>query len=307
MDVGIVGLGRMGSSLGARARERGHRVVGWDPDEHARTAAAETAGIEVVAELPELVPALDPPRFVLMYVPHGAPVDANLEVLGPLLGGEDVVADGGNSHWHDSRRRHEALRDADSTFLDIGTSGGTSAALGWDGAAFMVGGPRQAFERVEPVLRDLAVDDGAVHHVGEQPGIGHFVKLVHNAIEFGMIEAIAEGVELLDRSGYDLDLPALFGHWNHGTVIRGWLVELMGNALANESSWDELSTYVEDTGEVKWVTNWASDNDIPVPVVSAAQTVLMQTRDRDWPTAKAIALLRHQFGGHPVHRIDGGA
>jgi 6-phosphogluconate dehydrogenase len=297
----------MGTSLAGRASERGHRVVGWDPDGDARDRAAQVADVGVVAQLAELVEQLQPPRFLLLYVPHGDPVDANLDVLGPLLDEGDVVADAGNSHWEDSRRRHEQAEQAGFRFLDIGTSGGTSEALGWEGAAFMVGGPRDAFELVAPVLRDLAVDDRAVHHVGEQPGVGHFVKLVHNAIEFGMIEAIAEGVELLERSDYRTDLPALFEHWNHGTVIRSWLVELMGNALANEGRPDELSTCVEDTGEVKWVVSWATDEDIPLPVVTAAQTVLMQTRDQDWPAAKAVALLRHEFGGHPVHRRERGS
>lgn len=307
MDVGIVGLGRMGSSLARRASEAGHRVVGWDPDEDARTSLSQSTGIEVVAELEGLPAAMSAPRFVLMYVPHGSPVDENLDVLVPLLAPDDVIADGGNSNWEDSARRHEHddLRRSGASFLDIGTSGGTSEALGWEGAAFMVGGDREAFERVRPVLQDLAVDDGAVHHVGEQPGIGHFVKLVHNAIEFGMIQAIAEGVELVERSGYDTDLAELFQHWNHGTVIRSWLVELMGNALAHESAWDELSTCVEDTGEVKWVLNWATEKDIPLPVVAAAQTALMQTRNEQSPAAKAAALLRNQFGGHPVHRAHG--
>jgi 6-phosphogluconate dehydrogenase len=178
----------MGTSLAGRASERGHRVVGWDPDGEARERATQVADVAVVAQLEELVEQLEPPRFVLLYGPHGDPVDTNLDSLGPLLDPADVVADAGNSHWEDSRRRHEQAEEAGFRFLDVGTSGGTSEAFGWDGAAFMVGGPRDAFDLVAPVLRDLAVDDAAVHHVGEQPGIGHFVKLVHNAIEFGMLE-----------------------------------------------------------------------------------------------------------------------
>lgn len=301
MDVAILGLGRMGSSLAALATERGHRVVGWDPDEQVRARAVANAGLTPAATIVELVEQLTPPRVLLMYVPHGAPVDANLEELLGLLDPGDLVADGGNSHWEDSVRRHERCASHEVAYLDVGTSGGTSQALGWEGAAFMVGGSTEAFALAEPILRDLAVDEQAVHHAGPA-GAGHFVKLVHNAIEFGMLQAIGEGVELLERSDYDLDLAALFEHYNHGTVIRSWLIELMADALRTETDWDGLSTWVEDTGEVTWMLRWALERDIPTPAVSAAQTALMQWRDQDAPAAKAVALLRHGFGGHPVHR-----
>jgi len=164
----------------------------------------------------------------------------------------------------------------------------------------MAGGDRDAFERATPLLRDLAVDDKAVVYAGP-PGAGHFVKLIHNAIEFGMVQSIAEGVELLQRSEFSLNLPGLFETWNHGSVIRSWLVELMARALTETGDFSSLSTYVEDTEEVKWVVNWATESDIPAPTVNLAQQMLMQYRDMDWPTAKAVALLRHQYGGHPVH------
>ena len=304
MHVGIVGLGRMGRSLAGRAAARGHAVVGWDLGDGSRAAARE-AGIEVVDTLDELARQLAPPRVVLLYVPHGEPVDAVLTAMRPGLGPHDIVIDGGNSHWDDSTRRHAELAQHGIRFLDMGTSGGTSAAFGWQGAAFMVGGDREAFDRVAPLLTDLAVSDGAVHHVGPA-GSGHFAKLVHNAIEFGMLQAIGEGVELLARSPYAdaIDLAALFEHWNHGTVIRSWLVQLMANALRHYPDLDELATYVEDTGEVKWVVSWASDEDIPVPVTALAQQMLMVYRDTDSPTAKAVALLRNQFGGHPLHGVD---
>lgn len=301
MDVGIVGLGRMGVSLASLAVERGHVVVGWDPDDEARNQARSEVGLKPVDTLGELVAALDTPRTILMYVPHGAPVDSNLDELLPVLEAGDIVADGGNSHWEDSVRRHARCAEYDVRYLDIGTSGGTSEALGWKGAAFMVGGAEDAFEYIAPLLRDLAVDEHAVFHAGPD-GAGHFAKLIHNAIEFGMLQSIAEGAEMLHRSDYDLDLPGLFEHWNHGTVIRSWLIELMGNALGKEQSWATLSTEVEDTGEVKWVLKWALDADIPIPAVAAAQNELMRSRDWTSPTDKALALLRHEFGGHPVHR-----
>jgi 6-phosphogluconate dehydrogenase len=164
----------------------------------------------------------------------------------------------------------------------------------------MAGGDSEGYALIEPLLRDLAFDDRATLYVGP-PGSGHFVKLVHNAIEFGMVQSIAEGAELMIRSDFELDLPALFENWNHGSVIRSWLVELMGDALREKPDWSVLSTYVEDTGEVKWVLSWALERDIPSPVVSDSQQALMSYRDLDSPAAKAVALLRHGFGGHPVH------
>jgi len=170
-----------------------------------------------------------------------------------------------------------------------------------NGACFMVGGDKRAFDVIAPILNDLAVDAAAVVDVGPS-GSGHFVKLIHNATEFGMVQAIGEGVEMLQRSEFSLDLPGLFDNWNHGSVIRGWLVELMENALRRTPDFGSLSTYVEDTQEVKWVLEWASRQDIPTPVVSQSQQALMQYRDGDWPTAKAVALLRNQYGEHRIHK-----
>lgn len=167
----------------------------------------------------------------------------------------------------------------------------------------MVGGDRESFETIEPLLKDLTTTDLAVLHVGPS-GAGHFVKLIHNAIEFGMNQSIAEGVEMLRRSGFELDLHALFVNWSHGSVIRSWLVELMAHQLERyEKEWDRLSTYVEDTQEVKWVVNWATDQDIPAPIVNLSQQLLMSYRDMDWPQAKAHALLRNAYGGHPIHMV----
>lgn len=296
--IGIVGLGRMGGNLARHALEEGHEVVGYNRNRE-RTRELAPDRLYPASSLEELIAQLAPPRFVLLYVPHGNPTEDVCTALRPLLSSDDIVADGGNSYWPDSRRRHDWFAQVGVRFLDIGTSGGVNGAR-W-GAAFMVGGDRAAFDTVAPVLRDLAVDDEAVYFAGG-PGTGHFVKLVHNAIEFGMVQAIAEGVELLDRSGYELDMPGLFRHWNHGSVIRSWLIELMSNALAEHPDFSDLSTYVEDTEEVKWMVQWALEQDIPIPVVSQAQTALMQYRDLGWPQSKAVALLRNQYGGHKVHK-----
>jgi 6-phosphogluconate dehydrogenase len=301
MKFGIVGLGRMGASLSLQAMEKGHQVVGYDTRDKPRKELADM-GLESAASLEELVSKLESPRVVLLYVPHGEPTEAVCRALQPLLARGDISGDGGNSHWEDSKRRHALFAEGGVGFLDIGTSGGIEGAR--HGACFMVGGDEDDYEVIAPLLRDLAVDDEGVLFAGA-PGSGHFVKLTHNAIEFGMVQAIGEGVELLERSDFDLDLPNVFDNWQHGSVVRSWLVGLMGNALRQARDLGELSKFVEDTGEVKWVLEWALSRDVPTPVVSESQQALMQYRDVDWPQAKAVALLRNQYGGHPVHRKSG--
>jgi len=299
MKFGMVGLGRMGGNLSRHAMEKGHQIVGYNQDERA-TAELSREGLHAASSIADLVARLPAPRIIFLYVPHGAATEAVCQELLPLLDELDIVVDGGNSHWTDSQRRRVLFGARGVRFLDVGTSGGINGAR--TGACFMVGGDRDAYNAVVPILRDLAVDDRAVVFVGES-GTGHFSKLIHNAIEFGMVQSIAEGLELLQRSGYQMDLVGLFDNWNHGSVIRSWLVDLMKNALEQTPDYAQLSTFVEDTDEVKWVLSWALDADIPTPVITHAQQALMQYRDRDWPAAKAVALLRNQFGGHPVHRL----
>lgn len=299
MRFGIIGLGRIGASLARRALERGHQVVGFNRSPE-KTRTLEGEGVDPAGSIEELASKLSPPRIILSYVPHGEPTEQMCRGLRPVLEAGDIVADGGNSHWVDSRRRHGLFSESGVHFLDIGTSGGVSGAR--HGACFMAGGDRHAYHIVAPILRDLAVDEEGTVFVGP-PGSGHFVKLVHNAIEFGMVQAIAEGIELLMRSGYELDVPGLLNNWQHGSVIRSRLVELMGKALREHADL-ALSTYVEDTGEVKWVLDWALERDIPLPVVSTSQTALIQSRDVDSPAAKAVALLRNQFGAPPLHRAS---
>jgi 6-phosphogluconate dehydrogenase len=298
MRFGVIGLGRMGASMARHAVEKGHSVIGFDESAEVRAEMAATH-IQCARSIEELVATLASPRVIILSVPHGEPTHTCCNLLCPLLSPGDLVCDNGNSHWEDSKRHAASFAVAGIGFLDIGTSGGVSGAR--HGGCFMVGGERRHFERVEPILRDLAVDDDAVYYVGPT-GSGHFVKLIHNAIEFGMIQSIAEGIEMLMRSEYDLDLPSLLNNWMHGSVVRSWLVELMGKALSENRDFGELCAYVEDTGEVKRVLDWALKEDIPTPVISLSQTVLMQYRDIDTPMAKAVALLRNQFGGHPVHK-----
>jgi 6-phosphogluconate dehydrogenase len=288
----------MGANLARAAIENGHEIVGYDRDQQVMTELARE-GIEPATSPSDLVGRLAPPRVVMLYLPHGSPTEQACEELLGLLAPGDVAVDGGNSHWEDSKRRHAAFAREQIRFLDVGTSGGLRGAR--HGACFMAGGDEDAYSVVEPVLQDLAFDERGTLFLGPS-GSGHFAKLIHNAIEFGMVQAIAEGVEMLGRSEFTLDLPALFDNWAHGSVIRSWLIELMRDALQENPDFGHLSTYVEDTGEVKWVLEWALERDIPSPVVSDSQQALMSYRDLDSATAKAVALLRHGFGGHPVHR-----
>jgi 6-phosphogluconate dehydrogenase len=242
--------------------KKGHRVVGYDSlPESVQLLAQE--GLEPALSLEELVRKLNAPRLILIYVPHGEPTDQIITSLKGRLQKGDLVADGGSSHWKDSVRHYEELRSKGIAFLDVGTSGGTEGAR--HGACFMVGGEPEAFARAAPLLRDLAVPEDLLH--AGPAGAGHFVKLIHNAIEFGMVQAIAEGVDLLTRSDYPLDLPALFHNWSHGSVIRGWLVELMERGL-REPLLEELSGYVEDTREMKWVVEYALEKEAWIPVIA---------------------------------------
>lgn len=296
MKFGIVGLGRMGTALARQAMEKGHRVVGSNRNP-ARTRDLANHGLDPAFSHGELLSKLAPPRLVLIYVPHGKPIDEVAADLQGRMDRGDIVIDGGNSHWKESLRRYDELKGSGIRFLDAGTSGGIEGAR--HGACFMVGGDADAFAEAEPLLRDLAVPDGVVH--AGPAGAGHFVKLIHNAIEFGMVQAIAEGVDLLERADYELDLPAVFRNWGHGSVIRGWLIELMERSL-RKADIEALSSCVEDTREVKWAIEYALEKEAWIPVISQSELALYRYRDRDSAAGKAVALLRHAFGEHPVHR-----
>lgn len=298
-ELGIIGLGRIGGGLALQALEKGIRVVG-----HTLGGAAPEllgAGLEEVSEPAGFRRALTPPRAVLLYVPAGPAVDELLEQLAPVLDPGDVLVDGGNSYWGDSIRRHARLAGRGIQLVDLGTSGGVEGAR--HGACFMAGGETAAVERVAPMLRDLAVPGGYVH--AGPPGSGHFVKLVHNGIEFGMLQAIAEGVDLLERHPGPLAVADVLGCWRHGSVIRSWLVDLMAASYRDRGGLESVAPYVEDTGEVNWLVGDALRLEVPIPVISQSVQQLVASRDdrRGW--ARAIAMMRHGFGGHPFGRDAG--
>jgi 6-phosphogluconate dehydrogenase len=293
MKFGIMGLGKMGGNLALQALEKGHEVVG---SSNSVKDEISEAGAQVLDSPAEVAAALSAPRVVFLYLPAGEITGKVAEELGEALEPGDVIVEAGNSHWKDSKRRHEEFKERGIHFLDCGTSGGIDGAR--NGACFMVGGDEEAFEIVEPVFKDLAVEDGCLY-VGSS-GSGHFVKLMHNMIEFGMVQAIGEGVELLMRSEYELDMPALFHNWNHGSVIRSWLVELMEEGFRDYGDLSSLESQVEDTGEQVWGVQYAMDKEVPIPLLAQAVWGFYESRDADRPWAKAVAVMRHEYGDHPL-------
>lgn len=302
-DLGVIGLGQIGGNLSKQAVEMGIDVVGIAPSEH---EDLQERGVTVYNPdeegYDEFVSELSTPRVVYISVPAGELVDETLEELAERLDEGDVVMDGGNSFWRDSMRRAERLRDDGIHFLDVGTSGGLPGAR--HGACFMVGGHDKGFDIAEPVLDTLSVDGGLVH-TGPS-GSGHFVKLVHNGVEFGMLQSIAEGVELLKAGQFDLDLADVFHTWSNGSVVRSWLVELLAQGLEHEGQFDdapatfeEIPNVVEDTGEVNWLIQEAFKGETPIPVITQSAIELFKSRGQQRHAYRAIALMRHGFGGHP--------
>jgi len=293
MKLGIIGLGKMGSNLAINALEQKIQVVG---KARSRKPDLQKIGIAVVDNYKDFVSFLDKPRVIYLSLPAGPTVDSVLRELSHFLEKGDVVMDGGNSFYLDSIRREKEFRDKGIHFLDCGTSGGIDGAR--HGACFMIGGSDSGFNIAKQMLKKLAINDDACIHTGK-PGSGHFVKLVHNGIEFGMLEAIGEGVCLLRHGDFDLDLSQIFKNWSNGSVIRGWLVELMEKGLREGPNLDNIESYVEDTGEVNWLVQEALNKEIPIPVIFQSVTELFKSRNKYTDTYKAIALIRHGFGGHP--------
>lgn len=296
MQLGMIGLGRMGGNMVERLRQGGHQVVVYDRN----AAAVESqvaSGAQAATGLPDLCRQLKPPRVVWVMVPAGAPVEDTIGQLVPCLTTGDILIDGGNSNYRDSMRRAGRLREAGLEFIDAGTSGGI-----WGltvGYCLMIGASPAAFQRCEPIFRTLAPEQGYAH-VGP-PGAGHYVKMIHNGIEYGLLQAYAEGYEILHASrDFRLDLRQIAAVWNRGSVVRSWLNELAERAFRVDAELTSLRGYVEDSGEGRWTVQEAIDLNVPAPVITLSLLTRFRSRQSDSYGAKVIAALRNEFGGHAV-------
>jgi 6-phosphogluconate dehydrogenase len=286
MQLGMIGLGRMGGNMTKRLEERGHDMKTYDPQVPATASSLE-----------ELRDQLAAPRSFWMMVPAGAITEDTFQTLLGVAAPGDVIVDGGNSNFHDSQRRYGDAKAKGIKFVDAGVSGGVWGLA--NGYCLMVGGDDDAVAQVEPVFRDLAPEDGYAH-VGPA-GAGHFVKMVHNGIEYGLMQAYAEGFEVMNKSEFDLDLHEIAGIWRYGSVVRSWLLELLYAAFEKEGGHLEaIRGYVEDSGEGRWTIHEAIAEDVPVPVITAALFARFASRQDESFAAKVNAALRNEFGGHAV-------
>jgi 6-phosphogluconate dehydrogenase len=299
MQIGFIGLGKMGFNLVQNLLEHQHTVVAYDIDA-ALIASIEKEGATGATSLADLVQKLEKPRAIWLMIPAGPLVDTVLTELKLLLDADDLVIDGGNSNFKDSIRRAEDLKNQGVNYLDCGTSGGTSGAR--NGACTMIGGEKQAFARVEQVFKDISVEGGFLHTGAV--GSGHFVKMVHNGIEYGMMQAIAEGFEVFEKSGFDLDFEAIAHLFNSGSVVRGWLMELMENAFSKDPKLETIRGRMNSSGEGKWTLETALDLGVPTPVIALSLMMRYRSLQDDTFTGKVVAALRNEFGGHAVEKIS---
>ncbi|MBS3783760.1 MAG: decarboxylating 6-phosphogluconate dehydrogenase [Anaerolineae bacterium] len=304
MELGLVGLGKMGANMARRLSRDGHRVVGYNLSvEVAYDLAEEEENVVPVESLEELAEALSPPRTAWSMVPAGGPTDQVVSSLLEILEAGDVIIDGGNSNYKDSLRHAQMVQEKGLHFVDVGVSGGIWGLT--EGYGMMVGGEEEIVDHLSPIFETLAPGpDKGWGHVGPN-GAGHFVKMVHNGIEYGMMQAYAEGFEIMQaKEQFDLDLHNVAEIWRFGTVIRSWLLDLTADALADDQALSDIQGYVEDSGEGRWTVFEAVDLDVPAPVITLALQMRLASRQAESYAAKLLAALRNQFGGHAVKKSD---
>lgn len=299
MKIGFVGLGKMGFNMVQRLLKDGHEVVVWNRSAEV-VKEIEKLGATGATSPEDMAEKLPARKIVWLMVPSGKPVDENLDAFISLLGKNDIIIDGGNSYWKDSQQRAEKAAVKGIFFLDCGTSGGVWGLQ--NGYCLMVGGEQQAAEDTEPVFKSLAPENGYVY-CGPS-GTGHMVKMVHNGIEYGMMQSYAEGFEILEKSPYDIDLTKVADAWQYGSVIRSWLLELAVNALKDDPKLERLKDYVDDSGEGRWTVQTAMDFDVPAHVITASLFTRFQSRQNESFAMKMLAALRNQFGGHAIKTKD---
>ncbi len=296
MRIGFIGLGRMGASMVRRLLEGGHEVVAYNRSS-GPVREAEAQGAVGAYSLEELVGKLEPPRAIWLMLPAGNVTQVHLERLAPLIEPGDTAIDGGNSNYRDTRRRARELAESGIHLVDVGTSGGIWGLA--EGYSLMVGGPEEAVKRLEPVFLTLAPPQGGYGHVGPS-GAGHYAKMVHNGIEYGLLQAYAEGFEILEASEYDFDLRQLAGVWMHGSVVRSWLLDLLESALEKDPELATVRGYVEDSGEGRWTVQEAMELHVPAPIITLSLLARFGSRQEESFSAKVVAALRREFGGHAV-------
>jgi 6-phosphogluconate dehydrogenase len=301
MELGLIGLGRMGANMALRLLQGGHRVVVYNRTFEKAQGLADEHGAVAARSLEELVAALQPPRVVWLMLPAGKATDEHIELVVPHMQQGDILVDGANNNYKVSIAHGEQLAARGIRFMDAGVSGGV-----WGlqvGYCTMVGGEPDTFAHVEPLLKTLAPPDGYLH-CGPF-GAGHFVKMIHNGVEYGMMQAYAEGFEILEKSRYDFDLQKISHLWNQGSVVRSWLLELAERAFADDPGLDAIRGYVEDSGEGRWTVQESIDLDVPAPVITLSLQTRFRSRQDDSFGAKVLAALRNQFGGHAVKKSEG--
>ncbi|CAI9395170.1 6-phosphogluconate dehydrogenase, NAD(+)-dependent, decarboxylating [Bacillus sp. T2.9-1] len=297
MQIGMIGLGKMGYNLALNLANNHHSVYGFDQSNEARIRAKEN-GIHIAESMDQLLLNMPSPRVVWVMVPAGKPSEMVIEELFEKMKADDIVIDGGNANYKDSIRRAALADEKGIHFLDVGTSGGILGAN--EGACLMIGGKREIFELVEPIFNSISIQDGYLH-AGES-GSGHFLKMVHNGIEYGFMQAIGEGFQVLNQSQYDFDLAKIASVWNNGSVIRSWLMELMVSAFQKDTRLENIRGMVASSGEAKWTIETALDLEVPVPIIALSLMMRNRTLEEDSFSAKVVAALRNEFGGHSVIR-----
>ena len=291
MKIGLIGLGRMGQGIAERLRRHGHDVVGFD----------QNPAISQVRSLDELVKSLTPPRVVWVMVPAGGPTQATVDELGELLSVGDVLIDGGNSYYKDSMKRAATLKHKGISYVDLGVSGGVWGLA--EGFSMMAGGEKEAYARIEPLLKALAPSETTGYGYMGPSGAGHFVKMVHNGIEYGIMQAYAEGFEIMEaKKELNLDLHQIAEVWREGSVVRSWLLDLAARALEEDPGLQNLEAIVDDSGEGRWTVNESVDLAVPAPVITLALQTRFRSRQPEPFGARLLAALRNQFGGHAVHK-----
>lgn len=297
MKIGFVGLGKMGGKMVERLLQKGHEVVAYNLTQKEIDEAVSKGAIGATS-LSDLVNKLDGRKIIWLMVPAGKPVDQNIAGLLHLLKSNDIIIDGGNSYWRETVARGQKVKEQGLHYLDCGTSGGVWGLQ--NGYCLMYGGDKEACDFAEPIFESLAPENGYIYCGGS--GAGHMVKMIHNGIEYGMMQAYAEGFEIMKNSPYDVDLEKVSRTWMHGSVVRSWLLELIGNALEGNENLDGIKDYVADSGEGRWTVQTAMDFNVPAHVITSSLFTRFESRQDTSFAMKLLAAMRNQFGGHEIKK-----